>query len=224
MASRSSVKPVRSSDESPPTRPHPVLTLSLPTPIGRVYMAATERALIRIELPDPNAEMRLKIWVALHFPHASIRSGVSPILKKTATQLEGYFTGGLTRFTLPCRLVGTEFQVAVWEHVRNIPFGGTRSYGEIAAALERPRAVRAVGAAQGANPLPIVIPCHRVIGADGTLTGYGGGLDVKHWLLEHESELPERAVAKPERRLHALAPRPGGRTPSGRRPGSHLRH
>jgi len=201
-----------------------VLTLSLPTPIGRVYMAASERALIRIELPDPNAEMRLKIWVALHFPHASIRCGVSPILKKAATQLEGYFTGGLEEFTLPCQLVGTDFQVAVWERVRDVPFGATCSYGEIADAVGRPRAVRAVGAAQGANPLPIVIPCHRVIGADGGLTGYGGGLDVKRWLLEHEAEPPDQTATRPERRLRVLPPRPAGPGPSGRRPGAPPRH
>lgn len=212
------------SDGDPPAGSHPVLTLSLATPLGRVHMAATDRALIRIELPDPNAEVRLKIWVALQFPHASIRCGVSPILKKAATQLEAYFTGALDRFTLPCQLVGTPFQVAVWEYVQEIPFGETRSYRDVAEGIDRPRALRAVGAAQGANPLPVVVPCHRVIGADGALTGYGGGLDIKRWLLDHEAELPERSAVRPARRLHAVPPLRAARTPSSRPRGLQSRH
>lgn len=98
-----------------------------------------------------------------------------------------YFDGELEALTeLPVMFEGTAFQRAVWSALRKIPCGETRSYGELARAIGRPRAVRAVGLANGANPVGIVVPCHRVIGANGTLTGYGGGLHRKRWLLEHE--------------------------------------
>lgn len=101
-------------------------------------------------------------------------------------QLEAYFAGELRTFDLPLRPVGTAFQHDVWRALRTIPFGQTRTYGELAEAIGRPTAVRAVGAANGQNPIPIVIPCHRVVGAHGSLTGYGGGLWRKDWLLRHE--------------------------------------
>jgi methylated-DNA-[protein]-cysteine S-methyltransferase len=108
------------------------------------------------------------------------------LLKDPASQLESYFAGRLVRFDLDLAATGTEFQIEVWKAVEAIPYGETASYGEIATRIGRPKAVRAVGAANGANPLPIVIPCHRVIGSDGSLTGYGGGLDLKASLLELE--------------------------------------
>ncbi|MEM6707159.1 MAG: methylated-DNA--[protein]-cysteine S-methyltransferase [Pseudomonadota bacterium] len=101
-------------------------------------------------------------------------------------QLSAYFAGDLNQFELELEPRGTAFQCAVWNALRAIPFGETRSYGELAQAIGRPKAVRAVGAANGANPLPIVVPCHRVIGANGTLTGFGGGLRAKQWLLARE--------------------------------------
>jgi methylated-DNA-[protein]-cysteine S-methyltransferase len=107
-------------------------------------------------------------------------------LREPASQLEGYFAGRLVRFDLDLAPVGTEFQIAVWKAVEAIPYGTTATYGEIATRIGKPDAARAVGAANGANPLPIVIPCHRVIGSDGSLTGYGGGLDLKASLLELE--------------------------------------
>ena len=94
--------------------------------------------------------------------------------------------GRCRSFELDLAPSGTEFQQQVWDEVSRIPYGGTRSYGEVARRLRKPTAVRAVGTANGANPIPIVIPCHRVVGADGSLVGYGGGLDVKAALLEHE--------------------------------------
>jgi O-6-methylguanine DNA methyltransferase len=183
---------LRASAASESVRTEPVLTLGIATPIGRLYLAATSRALVRLELPSARAEVRMNVWLALHFPLAPKRSGVTPILKKAATQIENYFTAGLADFSLPLELWGTPFQTTVWKAVAKIPAGETRSYADIAAAIGRPRAVRAVGAAQAANPLPILIPCHRVIGTDGTLTGYAGGLDVKQWLLEHEASRSER--------------------------------
>ena len=102
------------------------------------------------------------------------------------TQLDEYFAGTRTRFDLPLRLHGTPFQVEVWEQLRRIPYGETISYGELARRVGNANASRAVGLANGQNPLPIVVPCHRVIGANGKLTGYGGGLPIKARLLELE--------------------------------------
>ncbi|HSH43691.1 MAG TPA: methylated-DNA--[protein]-cysteine S-methyltransferase, partial [Arenicellales bacterium] len=95
---------------------------------------------------------------------------------EASAQLRAYFAGSLTRFDLPLRFAGTDFQNKVWSALRDIPFGETVSYGELARRIGRPGASRAVGAANGANPLPIVVPCHRVVGADGSLTGFGGGV------------------------------------------------
>jgi methylated-DNA-[protein]-cysteine S-methyltransferase len=102
-------------------------------------------------------------------------------------QLEAYFAGDLKEFTLELRLSGTPFQRTVWQQLRRIPYGETRSYGELAEALGKPGASRAVGLANGKNPIGIIVPCHRVVGANGSLTGYGGGLDRKQRLLDFES-------------------------------------
>jgi methylated-DNA-[protein]-cysteine S-methyltransferase len=104
----------------------------------------------------------------------------------TRTQLDGYFAGDRHSFDLPLAPVGTEFQHQVWHLLRQIPYGETRSYGDLAQDLKLPGGARAVGAANGRNPLSIVVPCHRVIAASGALTGYAGGLDRKQWLLRHE--------------------------------------
>ncbi|MFN8675116.1 MAG: methylated-DNA--[protein]-cysteine S-methyltransferase [Thermomicrobiales bacterium] len=118
------------------------------------------------------------------------RLGVDPVLTSQArSELTGYCRGDRTAFTLTCALTGTPWQHAVWEAVRAIPFGETRTYGEVAAGLGRPRAARAMGRANATNPLPIVIPCHRVVGANGSLTGFAGGLHIKQRLLEHEARV-----------------------------------
>ena len=109
------------------------------------------------------------------------------ILGEAREQLAAYFGGRLTEFTLTLAPTGTPFQMRVWEELNAIPFGTTISYGEQARRLDRPSASRAVGAANGRNPIPVIVPCHRVIGAGGSLTGFGGGLDRKKWLLEHEA-------------------------------------
>jgi methylated-DNA-[protein]-cysteine S-methyltransferase len=114
------------------------------------------------------------------------RPGTHPVTAETVRQLRAYFAGKLRRFDLPLDMQGTDFQLRVWRELEAISFGETRSYSQIAAAIGAPRAVRAVGAANGANPIPIVVPCHRVIGAGGTLVGYGGGLPLKKRLLELE--------------------------------------
>ena len=116
--------------------------------------------------------------------------GNSPVLREAARQLQAYFEGELVEFDLPLVLNGTAFQRRCWLALGTIPYGQTVSYGEQARRLGlRSDRARAVGAANGANPVPIVLPCHRVIGADGSLTGFGGGLHVKRFLLEHEGAL-----------------------------------
>ncbi len=125
----------------------------------------------------------------------SIRFGAAPaagsdrVVATAAAQLAAYFAGDLKEFDLPLRAGGTPFQQAVWEQLTHIPYGAVSSYGEIARRVGRPTGSRAVGAANGRNPLAIVVPCHRVIGADGTLTGYAGELWRKEWLLAHEGSI-----------------------------------
>ena len=104
-------------------------------------------------------------------------------------QLEEYFKGRRQKFDVPLLLEGTDFQKAVWRQLKKIPYGQTASYGDVARAIGRPRAFRAVGNANNKNPVPLIIPCHRVIGSDGKLVGFGGGIWCKQWLLDHESSL-----------------------------------
>jgi O-6-methylguanine DNA methyltransferase len=119
-------------------------------------------------------------------PAGGERNDANRVTVEAARQLRAYFAGQLRRFDLPLDMQGTPFQLRVWHELERIPYGETRSYRQIAAAVGAPRAVRAVGAANGANPIPIVVPCHRVIGASGKLVGYGGGLPLKKRLLELE--------------------------------------
>jgi AraC family transcriptional regulator of adaptative response / DNA-3-methyladenine glycosylase II len=160
------------------------------TPIGAVGLYASDEALVRIRLPSEGGE-----------PPAARRSADDPVLRAAADAMAAWFAGEQTAFALPLRPAGTPFQIAVWEALAAIPYGARRSYGDIAAAIGRPKAVRAVGAANGRNPLPIVVPCHRVIGADGSLTGFGGGLAAKAWLLDHEA----RVLADSRPAAHAVA-------------------
>jgi methylated-DNA-[protein]-cysteine S-methyltransferase len=127
--------------------------------------------------------------VAFHpeAPLAGDPSASHPLLCEAVRQLRAYFDGALRRFTLPLDLQGTAFQLGVWHELETIPFGEFRTYSDIARAIGAPKAVRAVGAANGANPVAIVVPCHRVIGSSGKLVGYGGGLPLKKKLLELES-------------------------------------
>jgi methylated-DNA-[protein]-cysteine S-methyltransferase len=108
------------------------------------------------------------------------------IIEQAIKQIDEYFAGIRKDFDIPLKLTGTEFQNKTWKALQNIPFGGTKSYSELAAMMGNPKAVRAVGGANNKNPFPIIIPCHRVIGADGSLTGYAGGIEVKKYLLELE--------------------------------------
>lgn len=123
---------------------------------------------------------------ALRFAAAGDAMDAAPVLIQAQKELEEYFAGRRTAFSVPLSMHGTPFQTEVWAALRAIPYGETRSYGALAAQIGRPRACRAVGMANHVNPLPIFVPCHRVVGADGRLTGYAGGLDVKKYLLELE--------------------------------------
>ena len=118
------------------------------------------------------------------------RNDTNPLLLEAARQLRAYFAGTLREFQLPLDMRGTDFQKRVWRQLESIPYGETRSYSQVALAIGLPHAVRAVGAANGANPIAIVVPCHRVIGAGGKLVGYGGGLPLKKRLLELEGAVP----------------------------------
>jgi methylated-DNA-[protein]-cysteine S-methyltransferase len=139
---------------------------------------------------DPRG-LRLVRWAGQASPENCIPASCE-LLEEAARQLRAYFAGELRRFDVPLDLAGTEFQVAAWRALADIPYGTTISYGEQARRLGRPRAVRAVGAANGRNPLPIVLPCHRLVGADGSLVGFGGGLARKRLLLEHEAQFAAR--------------------------------
>jgi methylated-DNA-[protein]-cysteine S-methyltransferase len=120
------------------------------------------------------------------------RNERNPLIVEAAAQLRDYLAGTRRVFDLPLDMQGTPFQMRVWQYLETIPYGQTRSYAQVAEAIGAPTAVRAVGAANGANPIPIVVPCHRVIGASGRLTGYGGGLPLKQRLLELEGCVPMR--------------------------------
>jgi methylated-DNA-[protein]-cysteine S-methyltransferase len=147
-------------------------TMKLNTPVGTLWLGADGDELVELSLPERPA------------PVGTERS--SAVLVRAADQLTEYFAGQRRDFDLPLAPRGTPFQVAVWWALARIPFGATCSYGELARVVGRPSASRAVGAANGQNPLAIILPCHRVIGASGDLTGYGGGLPLKRWLLDHE--------------------------------------
>lgn len=150
----------------------------LDTPIGELLLAGDDDALCLVSFPegsmrrDPDPD-----WIYNEKPFAAARR-----------QLAEYFDGERREFDLPLKLSGTEFQMSVLQALQHIPYGETTSYAEIAERIGRPKAVRAVGAANGRNPIPIIVPCHRVIGSHGELTGFGGGLDTKEALLRLEAE------------------------------------
>jgi methylated-DNA-[protein]-cysteine S-methyltransferase len=148
------------------------------SPVGRLTLVGNDRGLAAV-LWEGDEPSRLRFGAVT--PAAG-----HPILVQAAEQLEEYFAGRRRTFTVRLNATGTDFQHQVWQALRTIPYGETRSYGEIAGQIGRHKAVRAVGAANGANPVAIIVPCHRVIGADGTLTGFGGGLDIKARLLDLE--------------------------------------
>ncbi|MCA0962714.1 methylated-DNA--[protein]-cysteine S-methyltransferase [Salipiger bermudensis] len=147
------------------------------SPVGPLLLAGDGTALRLLSFPTGNKAVAPKAdWQPDPAPFDAVRH-----------QLDAYFSGELRAFDVPLEIRGTAFQKKIWAALATIPYAETRSYGAIANALGTPGASRAVGAANGANPLPIILPCHRVIGKSGALTGFGGGLDTKTWLLQHEA-------------------------------------
>jgi methylated-DNA-[protein]-cysteine S-methyltransferase len=159
-----------------------LFTTTLKSPVGPLRLIATEGALTGIYLENHKGAPELV---------ASERED-HPVLLAARRQLEEYFAGERVAFELPLEPVGTPFQKTVWAALREIPLGVTWSYANLARRIGRGGAARAVGSANARNPLSIIVPCHRVVGADGKLTGYAGGVPVKRWLLEHEQRLRAR--------------------------------
>jgi methylated-DNA-[protein]-cysteine S-methyltransferase len=163
----------------------------LDSPIGRLMLTSDGSSLTGMymnlyrnkptKLPNPGED-----WIQ--------NATIGP-LPAASRQLTEYFAGKRRNFDLPLRLLGTEFQQRVWRELTQIPFGETRSYGQLAKRLGNPNGSRAVGLANGRNPIAIIVPCHRVIGADGSLTGFGGGIERKEWLLSHEGLPRTRELA-----------------------------
>jgi methylated-DNA-[protein]-cysteine S-methyltransferase len=155
----------------------PIASDILNTPLGPLRLEATEVGLSAIRLPS-------------EANHPAAGSHSNPILEQAKNELNAYFHSALTRFTVKLDCKGTPFQQAVWQALLKLPYGETVSYRDIALAIARPRSARPVGGAVGRNPLPIIVPCHRVIGSDRSLTGFSGGLWVKEQLLQLEGSLP----------------------------------
>jgi len=149
----------------------------LDTPIGKLRLVSLNQKVAKIEFDGQHRISSDDVFAC------------DPVLEETASQLGEYFAGRRKLFDLPLDPAGTEFQQQVWSSLLTIPYGELRSYSDIANTIKRPRAVRAVGAANGRNPIPIIVPCHRVIGRNGSLTGFAGGLELKKQLLELEGAL-----------------------------------
>ena len=142
----------------------------LSTPLGNLWVGASDEGIAEIAFREGESE-----------------AAESALLTQAIAELRAYFAGELCRFSLPLAPAGTVFQQSVWQALRQVDYADTCSYGDIANRIKNPKAVRAVGAANGRNPIAIVVPCHRIIGANGSLTGYNGGLQRKQWLLAHEA-------------------------------------
>lgn len=147
------------------------------SPIGRLEITASGDRVIGLDIERDGS-----------LPHESTPEKKSAVLAKAAKQLSEYFAGKRREFDVPVSLAGTAFQKSVWDTLANIPFGQVRSYGDVGISTGRATAGRAVGGAVGANPIPIIVPCHRVLASDGRITGYSGGngIETKAWLLDHE--------------------------------------
>jgi methylated-DNA-[protein]-cysteine S-methyltransferase len=157
------------------------------SPVGELVLTASDTGLTAIYFPTSRhgpPPLESVDWV-----EDDGRGPASAMLARARRQLEEYFAGKRTTFDVPLEPTGTPFERRVWEALRAIPYGTTTSYGVLARQLGDRRATRAVGAANGRNRIPIIVPCHRVVGARGELTGFGGGIDRKRWLLEHEGAL-----------------------------------
>jgi|GraSoiStandDraft_5_1057265.scaffolds.fasta_scaffold100662_2 methylated-DNA-[protein]-cysteine S-methyltransferase len=168
----------------------------IPTPVGELAIVADEQGRLRaVEWTDHDAGMQRHLRLHYGARGFSLRQEADP--GGLSTSLAAYFAGDLSAIdTLPVATGGTEFQRTVWRALREIPCGETISYAELARRIGRETAVRAVGLANGSNPISVVVPCHRVIGSNGSLTGYGGGIERKRWLLAHECRAGDQRGAR----------------------------
>lgn len=157
-----------------------IFKTTIESPVGALRLFASDKGLRGVLWPQNDSSQ-------LHLTVAPVERADHPVLALAARQLAEYFSSGRRMFNVPLDPVGTPFQLRAWSHLRDIPYGMTRTYGEQAAAMGQPTASRAVGGANGRNPLSILVPCHRVIGANGSLTGFAGGLETKRLLLGLEA-------------------------------------
>ncbi len=172
----------------PAVQPDRLTVSSFPTPIGEALLITDQQGTLRT-LDFRDYEPRMRRLLRLQYGK-DIALDEGPAPRKLLRALTSYFDGDIGALDdIACETACTPFQRSVWKALRKIPGGRTTSYGALARRIGKPAAMRAVGAANGANPISIVVPCHRVIGTDGSLTGYGGGLDRKRWLLKHEGAL-----------------------------------
>ena len=162
-----------------------IYSTEIETPLGQIIVFANMKGVCLLEFIDQkNINKQIDKIVKIY---GGIEKGTNPHLELLKKELDEYFSGTRYQFTVPLDVIGTDFQKEVWEELLNIPFGKTISYLEQAKKMGKPKSVRAVANANGANKISIIIPCHRVVGNNGTLTGYAGGLDRKRWLLDLES-------------------------------------
>lgn len=172
----------RPTTPSTPSTPLPSRwSIEVAAPFGRLLVVADQRCIVGVSWGNEPTDSEHVQFVAAPSAH--------PVLLQAVRELNEYFAGTRRQFEVPVRLAGTAFQQQAWAVLRGIPYGSTISYGEQARRLGNSRAVRAVGGANGRNPVGIIVPCHRVIGADGSLTGFGGGVQTKRWLLDHEQRV-----------------------------------
>lgn len=157
------------------------------SPLGTCFVAATGKGICRLAIPGETKE-HFFVWLYRHFDAAHVLPHPGPVMD-CIDQIGAYLTGQRTKFELHLDLRGTEFQRSAWNGILHIPYGATVTYRDLAHTMETPKAYQAVGAAVGLNPVPIIVPCHRVMGSDGSLTGYAAGIDTKQWLLRHEGAL-----------------------------------
>lgn len=164
-----------------------IITTRIDTEIGTLIAGAVDEGLCLLEFNEPK-RLNKEIEELKNYFKTDIEEGESPFLENIKSELLEYFKGTRREFTLPLVTFGTDFRKSVWQELLRIPYGTTRSYHEQSVALGSPGSIRAVANANGMNRISIIIPCHRVIGSDGSLTGYGGGIERKRWLLEHEKK------------------------------------
>lgn len=175
---------------------HSVFYTTMSSPIGPLIIARSDAGICYLGFGDSSkALIALKLWCQRWLQQDTVTfSENDDLLNQAVTELHEYFSGSRKSFTVPIDLHGTPFQLMVWQELLKIPYGETRSYKDIAFAISAPKAVRAIGGANHNNPVSILVPCHRVIGTNGALVGYGGGLSIKEYLLNHEQNKKAEAL------------------------------